>query len=147
MTNIRIDVSGAKAKLAKIRGGLNDFTEPLAEAGEEFREYLGETNFEGQGSPLSGSPWKSLAASTLLARERRTGHYANTPIATDKILVWTGALKAGFVQTVKKTSLVITNTVKYFKFNHPTRPMLGENQSLIDIATTKVMTYIRNLIK
>ena len=58
----------------------------------------------------------------------RRGHYRNTPIATNKILIWTGALKNGFKKKVERMRLTISNNVKYFKYNQKTRAMLGINR-------------------
>lgn len=144
--NVSIDTSRLKERLAKIRGGLGDLSEPLASSGEDLLELYGGKNFEAQGAALQ-SKWKSLAASTLLARSRRWGHYAAAPIATDKILVWTGALKNGFKKTVQRTTLVIENTVEYFKFNQGARKMLALNNTATDIVSKHLMEYIRNLTK
>jgi len=141
---VNIDVSGAVNKINKIKLGLVNLTDPFEKSGDEIIELFGEKNFKAQGAAL-GASWKSLAASTLLARQNRTGHYAKSPIATGKILIWTGALKSGFKKTARKTMLTVENTVAYFKFNQGARPMIKASRDVIDIVSKYVIDHIRML--
>lgn len=143
---LKIDISGAQDRIKKINAGITDLREPFEQSGEEISKFFGEENFAKQGKAL-GTPWGPLAASTLLARKNRTGHYENTPIRTDKILIWTGALKSGFKKTVKKTTLIVENTVAYFKFNQGSRPMIKATTEVLDIVSKHLMDYIRKISK
>lgn len=143
---VSIDVSGAQDKIRKIKEGLADLTDPFEQSGEEIIELYGEKNFKEQGGAL-GMRWKSLSARTLLARQNRTGHYANPPIETDKILIWTGALKSGFKKIVEKTTLIVENTVVYFKFNQGSRTMIKATRDVIDIVSKYVIDHLRSITK
>lgn len=139
-----------KAEVDKILNdilrGLDDLSEPLESTGTEVIEFLGETNFEQQGAALS-APWAPHSVWTLQARARRYGHYANPPIETQKILIWTGALKAGFTKTVEKTMLTIENNVDYFKYLIGKRKMMDINQSILDIVQKNIIAFVEKIIR
>ena len=51
-----------------------------------------EQNFETE-KVLQELPWKPWKPFTIMAREKKIGHYSRAPMVTDKILQWTGVLK------------------------------------------------------
>ena len=122
------------------------FKEPLTDSGDDLIEFFGEKNFDTQGAAL-GAPWKALSSSTLLARERRSGHYAKSPVATGKILLWTGSLSKGFQKKVTAFVLKIRNNVDYFKYNQPKRKMLDINKTVITIVLDAINKYLVKITK
>ena len=144
--SISFDGREIDKKLNTLIKGVKDFKEPLESTGVELMKFYGEKVFASQGAEMGGK-WKPLAPATLRMRARRQGHYAKPPIATGKILIWTGALKKGFKKTVTRTKLTIENTVKYFKFNQPNRPMLGINAKVIEIVLKNFRNYLEKLTK
>lgn len=143
---VNLDTSEVKQKMEEISKGLADLSEPLDNTGKELIEFLGEENFEKQGAALD-APWAPHSVWTLQARARGYGHYAKQPIATDKILVWTGELKAGFTKQVERTTLTIENTVEYFKYNIGKRQMMGLNESVITIIEKNFANFLQDLVK
>lgn len=111
----------------------------LDDTGDDLVKYFGDDVFRKQG--VGGERWKALAPSTLMARAHGWGYYAQTPIARGKILIWTGRLKSGFQKVVKTSSLIIKNTVDYFKYHQ-----LGKRRILI-IDTKVIQTTVKNFEK
>ena len=142
---LNIDISGAMKKLSRINSGLSDLKKPLDKSGEEILKIFSEENFKNQGTSF-GAPWRPLAASTLKARSRRTGYYANKPIATGKILIWTGRLQKGFKKTVERTKMIIENKVAYYRFNTD-RPMIKASKEVLNIVSKNVIDFIHSLHK
>lgn len=143
---ITVDSKNVDRKLARIAVGLQDLRPAFNNIGDELTaDFFGKKVFDAQGAE-SGGRWKSLSPRTLQARANRTGHYAKSPVATNKILVWTGALQKGFRRTVKAMSLRISNLVDYFKYNQPNRPMLSEGKGVLAIITKHMNRYIQKLI-
>lgn len=154
MTELRItlDDTEVRKKLNQMAGDLNDFKESFRQAGDELLDYFGKMVFESQGKE-SGEPWRALSATTLKMRDSRSGYYANPPITTNKILIWTGRLKKGFFKTVERTRLTIGNTVDYFKYHQraigwpPQRKMLTINSKVIEIVVNAINEYLIKSVK
>jgi hypothetical protein len=141
----KIDDQAVKKRLAKIATGVADLSEPFTNMGEELGDFYGNEVFESQGKAL-GENWKPLSPATLKLRRERRLHYAKAPIATDKILIWTGALKKGLKKTAERMRLTIENTVEYFKYNQPKRRMLAINSKVMEIALKHIRQHLHNLI-
>lgn len=122
-----------------------DYTKPLEDAGDEMLAIYGDKVFQQQGS--QGLKWKELSASTLMMRENRTGYYAQPPVQTGKILIWTGRLMGGFQKRAERLKLTINNTVDYFKYQQKKRKMLYINKDIIDIVAQKVIQHTNDSMK
>lgn len=146
MEGATVDFSEVDKLIRDIKNGVADCSVPLEDTGAEIIEFVGSKNFDEQGRALN-APWAPHSVWTLQARARRYGHYSNPPIETSKILVWTGALKAGFVKTVERTVLTIENSVEYFQYLISKRKMLGITQDIVDIVEKNFTKYIQGLIK
>lgn len=154
MTELKItlDDTEVRKKLNQLADDLKDFKEPFKQAGDELLDYFGNKVFDSQGKE-AGEPWRALSATTLKMREARIGHYKKPPITTNKILIWTGALKKGFDKTVERTRLTIFNTVDYFKYHQkaggrpPQRKMLTINSKVIETVVNAINEYIIKSIK
>lgn len=154
MTELKIslDDTEIRKKLDQLAGDLKSYKKPFTEAGDELLGFYGGEVFSTQGR-ASGEPWRALSPATLKLRAERRGHYANPPITTNKILIWTGALQKGFEKTVSATRLVVKNTVDYFKYHQqasgrpPQRKMLHINSKVIEIVVKAVNNYIVKSIK
>lgn len=150
--HISLDDTEVKKKLNQLMGDIKDFKEPFNDAGNQLLSFYGKDVFKTQGM-ASGEPWRALSATTLKLRAERRGHYANTPIATNLILVWTGRLQRGFEKTVSATKLVISNAVEYFKYHQqatgrpPQRKMLHINSKVIEIVVGAINDYLVKIIK
>lgn len=144
--NASFDTSEVAQKMKDLTNGLQDLSEPFDSTGEEIIEFLGEENFDKQGAAL-GEQWRPHSVWTLQARARRYGHYAKNPIVTNKILIWTGDLKAGFTKAVERTTLTIENTVEYFKYNIQSRKMMGINSNVIAIIEKNFTEFIQSILK
>jgi phage gpG-like protein len=149
---ITLDDREVRLKLDKLVKGVSDLKPVFEDTGDELLKYYGDEIFEAQGTS-SGDKWKNLAVSTAMNREQRRGYYKNTPIATNKILVWTGRLQKGFKKQAERTKLTIENTVPYFKHHQtgggrvPKRQMLKITNPSIKIITDTFTQYFNNLIK
>jgi len=147
--SITLDETEVTKKIDGLTRGIKDFRKPLEAAGDDLLDIYGNRVFQEQGKP-SGEPWRKLSAGTLMARQKRTGYYKQTPIAIGKILIWTGRLMKGFRKKVTKTSLTIDNTVDYFKYHQqskgkpPQRRMLFINTSILHYQF--LSNYFRNVI-
>lgn len=147
MISVTVDNSSVEKELNLIVKGLKDLSKPFKEVGEDLtKEFFGKEVFETQGGAI-GANWKGHSARTAVARARRWGHYAKSPVSTGKILVWTGALKKGFTYKANSRQVVIQNDVFYFKYNQPERKMLGINQKVEKIVVDIFDEYIENLTK
>lgn len=144
--SIKYDTKEVQLKIKDMEQGLSDLTVPFQQTGDDLIKFYGKEVFESEGGAMDGR-WRPLSAGTILARAMRRGHYANPPIATDKILTWTGDLRNGFKKQVSRLQLVISNSVEYFKYNQPDRPMLGINQKVIDIVMKNITSYINKIVK
>jgi len=131
---------------------MTDFRKPFNKAGKELIVFFGGKVFETQGRAL-GDSWRTLAASTLVARANESGHYKKRPEARNKILWWTGDLKRGFKKDVKKVELRIYNDVPYFKHHQKRggrpaqRRMLAINAHVITIVVKKVADEVSKMVK
>ena len=141
-----------RKKLKKLNRKSGSLKEPLTEVGDDLLQFYGKDVFEFKGKKL-GETWKSLSPATLKLRRERRLHYANAPAATNKILIWTGNLRDGFIKKVTRTTLTIKNTVSYFKFHQlgtrkaGRRRMLGINKEVITRVVKKLDKYYNDLIK
>lgn len=146
-----LDDTRVKKKLSGLAAGVRDFKKPFDAAGSELLEFYGEEVFASQGSAI-GESWRALAASTLRARDARSGYYRQPPIMTGKILVWTGRLKKGFAREVTSRMLRVFNNVPYFKHHQrasgspPQRRMLAINKEVITKVIRHVQRYVRGLV-
>lgn len=132
--------------MSKLLNGVTDFSEPLRRSSERLMPYFSETVFESQGSVL-GESWRALAESTLRARAKRSGYYRAPPIASGKILIWTGRLQKGFKSAVTSTTLTISNPVPYFRYHQMSqRRMLAVNQTVITITMAEMHRYAQKLL-
>jgi len=129
---IKMDDRQVTKKLNTVTSGMKTMKEPFTDIGNKLLDFFGKKVFSTQGGAI-GERWRGWSASTIEARLNRRGHYANSPISTNKILVWTGAMSKGFIKKVKRFSLEISNNVKYFRFNQKTRKMLAINKEVINI--------------
>lgn len=149
---ITLDSTEVVKKIDALTQGVKDFHKPLDLAGTDLLDLYGDRVFQEQGKP-SGVAWKPLSAGTLMARQKRTGHYKNTPITTGKILIWTGALMKGFRKTVTSSKLIIDNTVDYFKHHQKAggkpaqRKMLFVNTKVIMTVLDRVTEHVNKLLK
>jgi hypothetical protein len=143
---INLDSRAVEISLNEIAKNLNDLKTPLNKVGNELLVFFGEKVFATQGGAIDEN-WRNLAVKTLKARAAGWGHYKNTPIETNKKLVWTGKLKSGFQKTVSDTRLEIDNKVKYFKYNQKTRPMLKINQEVVNIVVKNFTDYLAKITK
>lgn len=138
---LTLNTTEVTKKLNNVASGLKDFREPFDNAGGDLLNFFGNTVFESQGRE-AGEAWQQLAATTLYMRARRIGYYKQTPIATGKILIWTGRLMKGFQKAVTRTTLIIRNGVDYFKYHQLSqRKMLTINPKVITIVVGRVNDY------
>lgn len=150
--SIKFDDKEVKKTLSKLEGGLKDYQKPLETIGTTLIDIYGTKVFKTQGREL-GTPWKNLSASTLEARARRTGYYANPPKETGKILIWTGRLQESFRKKAERLRLTVDNTDKKFRKHQlgegrtPQRPMLGLTKSIIATIVDDLNNYIKKLIQ
>lgn len=144
MLSAKIDAADVKKMIKNISSGISNVNGPLKDAGEDLVDFF-EDNIKSEGEDLN-KRWKPLSISTLQARARGYGHYAQRPIVTNKILQWTGKLKRSFRSKVSGKKLTIDNTADYFKYNL-NRPMLGINAKVKAIVLFNLEKYISKLIK
>lgn len=143
--NISLEDRKVRKKLNTISGGLRSYKKPFELVGDDIVDYTTNKVFKSQGKAL-GEPWKKLSAATLKMRRNRTGYYKKTPVATGKILIWTGRLVNSFRKRASRMRLVVDNTAEHFKYHQPTqRKMLGINKEIIEIVVKRINEHIRNL--
>ena len=141
-----LDDSKVTKKLSGMIEGFSDYSDPFEKAAIGLLALYGVEVFEAQGRAI-GEPWRQLAAATLQMRAERRGYYKSPPIATDKILIWTGRLQGGFKKEVRKDYLRIYNDVPYFKYHQkasgrpPQRRMLAINSRVISMVIEEVIKY------
>lgn len=141
-----INDTQVKKRLSKLAGGIKDFRVPFKNAEKRLMPYFQETVFESQGRVL-GESWRALAESTLRARAARSGYYRAPPIATGKILIWTGRLQKGFRSDIERRSLRIFNQVPYFKYHQRgQRKMLAINKSVTLMVQAEIEKYVQRLL-
>lgn len=149
---IRLDDTEVTKKLNDLTSGLKDFSVPFREAGDDILDYVKKEVFPSQGIAL-GDKWKPLAPSTLFARAHRQGHYAKSPVETNKILIWTGKLREGFFKTVARKRLEIDNSVEYYDYHQkasgmpPQRRMLAVNSRIITMVMERINNFALKLIR
>lgn len=151
MVNMVLDDRDVRLKLDKLVKAVGDTQPVMNEIGDELMKYYGDEVFRQQGTTVNNN-WKALAMTTQLSRSQRRGYYKNAPIATDKILVWTGRLQRGMAKTVEKAKLTIYNNVPYFKYHQtgqgvPKRQMLEITQKTVDTVTNTFIKYFNKAIR
>jgi hypothetical protein len=137
----KLDNKEFMAKIDRMSTVFKSYKQPLDSAGADLVQYFSSDVMNAQGTETGGA-WKPLSASTIEARAMRQGYYANDPVETGKILIWTGRLRAGFQKEAQNLKLRIFNTNENFKYNQPKRPMLAITPRLISIVTTKLTDFI-----
>lgn len=146
-----LDSTKVTKNLSGMVKGLSDYSKPLQAAGKDLLLLFGTEVFETQGKAI-GENWRRLAASTLAMRAARRGYYAQAPVATDKILVWTGRLRSGFRQEVKQDTLRIFNIDPKFPYHQTPsgrpaqRKMLALTSRVVTIAVDRINEYIEKII-
>lgn len=146
LIKITLDDTEVKRKLSSLGRNAKSYKQPLEDIGSQLQEYYGKKVFNSQGSEL-GQKWKPLAPSTLMARQMRQGYYAKSPVEKNKILIWTGNLRSAFKKKAESFRLTISNPDKNFKYNQPTRPMLGINNKIVAIVERTLKKYLDNSIQ
>lgn len=142
-----VDDTVVKQKLNAAFQAISDFSEPLNDIGDELIESVSGEVFDSEGA-ATGDKWRALKLSTLQARAHRVGYYANPPIATGKILTWTGRLRNSFKKHVSPWELTIDNPVPYFRYHQkrggspPQRRMLILNAKNITKIRTALNDYL-----
>lgn len=143
---ITVDDRQVKKTLTSLNKQLGNMQKPLDDAGSDLLQYYGEEVFDTEGSAL-GVKWKPLSAATLKARRERRGYYAQTPVATNKILTWTARLRKGFKKKATRDRLVVSNSVDYFKYHQlGGRRMLGVNKNVVVIVLKRLQDAINKSI-
>jgi len=148
---VQLDSEQLERKLDELTGSLKDFGRPFSVAGDKLVTAFSTDVVYAQGR-LSGGKWKNWSPITMAARTKRTGYYKAPPERTDMILVWTGRLRRGFEKAVTSTTLIIRNTVEYFKDHQlgegvPKRPILTINEAVVDIVMDEVNAHVARLLK
>ena len=139
-----------ETQISRYTQGLGNFSKPLEVSGDQIVEYLSGKVFDSQGAE-AGQVWQDLAPTTLMARSRRTGYYANSPIETNKTLIWTGRLKSSFIKAVESMKCTISNTADYFKYHQtgggrlPMRKIMTITKEMSIIVSTAFKNYISSL--
>lgn len=142
---VKVNDYRVKQTLEKLSSGVRDFSKPLNQASDKLLIFFGEDVFETQGRAINET-WRVLAESTLRARAKRSGYYAQPPIETNKKLVWTGRLKKGFQKQVERLRSTISNNVKYFRYNQDTRPMLAVTDKVTAIVKKTFNSYFKKIL-
>jgi len=97
---------------------------------DEFKQGI-DNNFETETSG-NGIAFKDWAESTVKARQYRSGHYAQTPRETSKILQWTQTLKDNTKIDTKVTQheIIMTayNNTSYAGYANSKRPFIEPQQ-------------------
>lgn len=142
----KLDDKEVMRRIDQMQVSLKSYKQPLEAAGSDLMGYFSTEPFKTQGKAL-GEAWQPHAPSTILARQMRRGYYANAPVETNKILVWTGRMRAGFKKEAQNLKLRIFNTNENFKWNQPNRPMLGITDSVVRTVMQHLTDYINLTIK
>ena len=94
-----------------------------------------ESNFTRQSTP-TGKVWKGWSAKTIEMRNKRQGHYVQTPSETNKKNVWTANMKDGNViskrKLIKKLEYTVKNQEKYSGYANRAREFQGLSNEYID---------------
>lgn len=149
----RVDSKQIEKKLTELGKATQDWSKPLDDLGKDLIDFYGNKVFSSQGFLATHRRWKPLSATTLKLRKERRGHYANTPIMTDKILIWTGRLKNSFYRQVDRLKLVIGNNAPYFmkhqlgEGNVPQRKIIEVNAEVNKIIMDKLGKYLEDIIR
>lgn len=145
--SIKVNDKEVTKLFRKIEVGTASFREPLTNASDELIDkFFGKKVFETEGA-ATGSRWQALRAKTLQMRARRYGHYKKAPVATNKMMIWTGALQKGFKKTVTAFKSVIENRTSYFKYTEQKRPVFRINSEVINIITKHFLNYFKKILK
>lgn len=148
--NFKLDDRAVKAKLNTIEKALYNPKKPLKDTETELMEYFGETVFNRQGDP---KPWKPLAPSTMLARSKGWGYYANSPQQRGKTLVWTGNLRKSFKSKLGRLKLTIGNTASYFRKHQlgedgtPKRQILSASKPVENIVLKNFERFFNKIMR
>lgn len=149
--SFRVDSSEVTKTFNDLGRGLTSLQKPFTKAGDDLLRFYGVEVFDTQGGAI-GENWRKLAASTLMARDRRTGYYKLPPVETGKKLIWTGAMKSGFKRQVAPKRLRIFNDVPYFKYHQkaggkpPQRKMISLTPNVIETVVNHIVDYIEELV-
>lgn len=150
--NISFDSRSVDKELSKLIKGVSNFKEPLNSIGDDLVKFYGKDVINSQGAK-SGTKWKKLSPSTLLARSKKYGYYKKKSIASNKALVWTGNLSKNFTKAVTKVRLVVGNSTDYFKYHQigkkrpPKRPIIVLNKEVISIVMKGMSSYFKKILK
>lgn len=148
---ISCDTTRVTKKLSSMAAGFSNYSKPFELVGDDLLHLFGVEVFDTNGGAI-GDNWRALAKSTLALRAARKGYYANTPVETNKTLVWTGRLRGGFKKEVKPMQLRIYNDVDYFKYHQkaggkpPQRKMLGVTSRVVTIVIDRINQYAEQVI-
>jgi phage gpG-like protein len=131
MTQIQINID-----TSQIQGGIDEFTARLTDlspAMKDAGEYMlrkTRRRFDRE-VDLEGNKWKSLAAATVKAKERRrrTGLPYRTNAKPDAILKDTFSLRDSITYQASNSSVAIGTNIFYGGYNQSTRPFLGVDDS------------------
>lgn len=130
-----ISVSGVDAVVKRIGGiskRLEDLRPALSIVADILEAHVG-AMFETQGV-RGGAAWQSLAPSTVLARQRRTGYYGRRQATggvgpSSPVLVWSGRLRRSFarggvahIRRITSSSLTWGSGVRYGVFHQSDAP-------------------------
>jgi hypothetical protein len=132
-----------QSSIGALQGG---FRRPLMSFAEGFHRHV-ESRFDAQ----AWAPWAQF---TIVARSKRIGWYAQPPVETNRIGIWTGGMFRSLVSRTPDSIFEITDTkleigthldraVKFhFGIRQPTRPLFLE-QSLDHITASAFGSYLR----
>lgn len=137
-------------KLKRLDSGLLNFEQPFKMIGEELVHYYsyGGQVFGSQGGVL-GVKWPTLAAKTIMYKQKHYPVYATTP------LVRTKTMSEAFKAKATAKSLTISNDTPYFKYHQssearhkiPYRPMMGINDDVGNIIKKILTADIKSKIE
>jgi len=144
---IKLDDQQVQKTFKTLVSAVHNFEKPLSKIGDDLLEVYGKRVFNEQGA--QGAKWKKLSAATLRMRSKRQGYYAQSSIATGKILVWTGALMQGFEKNVERLKVTITNGVDYFKYHQKPggRKMMYLDKNILHTVQKTLSDYINKATK
>lgn len=147
------DTTQVEKKFKEISRAASDMRKPFTKAGDDLISYYGKEVFDSNGAEL-GERWRNLAAATLMMRANRERYYANTPITTNRTLIWTGRLQKGFKKQATSEKLRIFNDVEYFKYHQqgsgrkpPQRRMLGLTSKVVTKVIDRVFEHVDNAVE
>lgn len=144
MTQIQIVINDSQ-----LQGGLSELTAKLANLKPAMVD-IGEMQlrsvrkrFDREVSP-DGTPWKTLAESTIKAkaRRKRTGLPYRTNAEPTAILKDTFTLRDSITYRASNSSVAIGTNISYGVFNQSNRPFLG----LDDADTIEIVEIIKEYL-